>query len=492
MSLKTVITAGFVTGGILFAHISPVQAQEASPTKPQAGHARNIILMISDGASPNTWKAASYYRFGASGREVYDRFDVKLYASTYPLNMSVTPTLTDAGKITFDPAQIWHNTPVEGPFTGAPGGYVGGHKRYFDGYDYARTYVTDSAAAATALASGHKTYNSAINWSNNDKPLKHIGEYTVQSGRALGVVTSVPWNNATPAGFLAHNLERNNYLEISQEIVTSGLATVIMGAGHPYFDVNGRPVSEPSDDLFRNVGGREIWADLKAGNTDYKLIDTKMDFEALAAGTLPMGDKTRLIGTAPNIASLQFTRSGVAGGDKLTNQPDLATMTRGALHVLSGDEDGFFLMVEGGAVDWAAHSNNLPRIIEEQIDFNLAVEAAVKWVETHSSWDETLLIVTTDHGNGLLLGPDSDKVAYAPIINQGAGALPLVRWHTDNHTRELVPLFAKGVGSDYFLKVAKRHDGLSRHDVPESSWYYVDNTDVFHAAMAAFGLKTDQ
>ena len=124
-------------------------------------------------------------------------------------------------------------------------------------------------------------------------------------------------------------------------------------------------------------------------------------------------------------------------GNKLTNQPDLATMTLAALNVLSKEEDGFFLMVEGGAVDWAAHANNLPRLIEEQIDFNEAVEATVKWVEKNSSWGETMIIVTTDHGNGLIQGPNADRNAYEPIVSQGAGALPLVRWNSDTHTREL-------------------------------------------------------
>lgn len=447
--------------------------------------AKNVIVMISDGASPNTWKAASYYRYGVTGREAYDKFDVRIYASTYPLNTSAKPTLSNNGAVTFDPEKVWDATKSENLYKG----YLGNYKGYFAGYDYARADVTDSAAAATALASGHKTYNSAINWSNDNKPLKHIGEYTVESGRSLGVITSVQWSHATPAGFLAHNINRNNYAEIGKEIVTSGLATVVMGSGHPYFDADGKPVAQPEDKNFNYVGGKDTWDALKTGKTPYRLIETRADFQALADGRLDLAGKSKVLGTVENIGTLQFSRSGVAAGGKLENQPDLATMTRGALNVLSKDEDGFFLMVEGGAVDWAAHANNLPRLIEEQIDFNLAVEAAVKWVEKNSSWDETLIIVTTDHGNGLLLGPDSDTDPYAPIISQGAGALPLVRWHADNHTRELVPLFAKGAGADYFLKVAKRHDGLARHDVPETSWYYVDNTDVFRAAANAFGIE---
>ncbi|MBJ3777328.1 alkaline phosphatase [Acuticoccus mangrovi] len=465
--------------GVSAALVLPASAQEAP--------AKNVILMITDGASIETWRAASYYRFGALGHEVYDDFDVKLFASTYPLNTEREPTMTNEGAVTFDPAELWAAVPTETVYEGSLGDYQG----YFVGYDYARHDYTDSAAAGTALASGQKTYNNALNWSNTDTQLKHIGEYAVESGRALGSISSVQWSHATPAAFLGHNRSRNNYEALGQEIIGSGLATVVMGTGHPYFDQNGAAVAAPGDKAFRYVGGREAWARLANGETEYKLIESKADFEALAAGTLDMGGKEKLIGTAENAATLQFNRPGVAMGDMLDNVPDLATMTLGAIALLSQDEDGFFLMVEGGAVDWAAHANNLPRIIEEQIDFNEAVEAVVAWIEAKSSWDETLVIITTDHGNGLLQGPNSDEVAYAPVINQGAGALPLVRWNSDTHTRELVPLYAKGAGADFFLDAATPEPGLAIYDVAEESRQYVDNTDVFRAAMHAFGLTED-
>ncbi|MCM2455140.1 alkaline phosphatase [Rhizobium sp. CG4] len=459
-----------------------------TPVFAQDQPAKNVILLISDGAGINTWHAASYYRHGALGHEVYDDFDVKVFSSTHPLNTSNTPTKSAEGTVTFDPAELWKSEKSDSVFEGSLGNYPG----YFTGYDYTRAYYTDSAAAATALASGVKTYNNAINWSNNDEKLKHIGEYVVESGRALGVVTSVQWSHATPAGFLAHNASRNEYAALGKEIVESGLATVVMGSGHPLFDNNGKAVEPKDEKAYRYVGGKDIWDKLKSGETAYKLIETKADFEALAAGSLDLDDKTKVIGTVQNNATTQFNRSGVGFGDKLENQPELATMTKAALNLISKDEDGFFLMVEGGAVDWAAHANNLPRIIEEQIEFNEAVEAAVKWIEENSSFDETMIIVTTDHGNGLLQGPDSDSKAYSDIINQGAGAMPLVRWNSDTHTRELVPVFAKGNGSDFFTKNAKPHDGLARYHVPAASQVYVDNTDIFRASAAALGITVDQ
>ncbi|MCX8997449.1 alkaline phosphatase [Rhizobiaceae bacterium BDR2-2] len=456
-----------------------------SPALAQSPQAKNVIVLITDGAGMETWRAASYFRHGALGHEAYDDFDVKVFASTHPLNTSNEPTNTNDGAVTFDPSKLWDKTGVDTVFEGNLGNYQG----FFAGYDYSRADYTDSAAAATALASGTKTYNNAINWSNTGEKLKHIGEYAVESGRSLGVVTSVEWTHATPAGFLGHNVSRNDYEGLGKEVVDSGLATVVMGTGHPYYKGDGTQISNPDDKAFRFVGGKETWERLTSGQTEYAHIETKADFEALAAGKLNLGDKSKVIGTVQNIETLQFNRPGVTAGNLLTNTPDLATLTRGAINVLEKNDKGFFLMVEGGAVDWAAHANNLPRLIEEQIDFNEAVEAVVEWVEKESSWDETLVIVTTDHGNGLLQGPDSNVNAYSPVINQGAGALPLVRWNSDTHTRELVPLYAHGAGADYFVTNAKKDAGLATYDVPEENQVYVDNTDVFRAALNAFGIK---
>ncbi|QTF08789.1 alkaline phosphatase [Brenneria izadpanahii] len=458
-------------------------AQDVTPAK-----AKNVILLITDGAGINTWHAASYYRHGALGHEVYDDFDVKLFASTHPLNTSNVPTHTEKGAVTFEASKIWTKDKSDAIFEGSLGNYPG----YFSGYDYLRADFTDSAAAATALASGHKTYNNAINWSNDDKKLKHIGEYAVENGKALGVITSVQWSHATPAGFLAHNVSRNDYAAIGKEIIESGLATVVMGSGHPAYDENGKAITPKDEKAYRYVGGKEEWDRLISGKTAYKHIETKADFEALANNKLDLGNKTKLIGTVQNNATLQFNRDGVAAGNLLPNQPDLPTMTKGALNLVAKNPNGFMLMVEGGAVDWAAHANNLPRLIEEQIDFNRAVEAVAEWVEENSSWDETLVIVTTDHGNGLLLGPDSNNDAFSDIVNQGAGALPLVRWHTDTHTRELVPVFAKGPGADFLTSVAKHDAGLAAYHVSEDNQQYVDNTDIFRTVANAFGINTTQ
>jgi alkaline phosphatase len=168
-------------------------------------------------------------------------------------------------------------------------------------------------------------------------------------------------------------------------------------------------------------------------------------------------------------------------GDLNRNVPSLANMAGAAINVLAGDEEGFFLMIEGGAVDWAGHDNNLARIIEEQIDFNNAVEAAVKWVRTESSWDETLLIITADHETGQLWGPNAGPKSQAPFSlpqNKGAGQLPGAKFFSGDHTNALVPIYAIGPGAELFESLAKGKDTTAAKAWGFSG-RYVDNTDVF-------------
>ena len=158
------------------------------------------------------------------------------------------------------------------------------------------------------------------------------------------------------------------------------------------------------------------------------------------------------------------------------NVPSLTVMTKGAIHCLEHNPQGFYLMIEGGAVDWANHANEQDRMVEEQIDYMKAVEAVVAWVDAHSSWDDTLVILTADHETGLLWGPDSAKVAFQPLKDRG----PQLR-HEDNshgHSNSLVPLYARGPGSERFTALRKRQDSHAA-----AQWHYsgryVDNTNIF-------------
>jgi alkaline phosphatase len=155
-------------------------------------------------------------------------------------------------------------------------------------------------------------------------------------------------------------------------------------------------------------------------------------------------------------------------------------MTVAALNVLDDDPDGLFLMVEGGAVDWASHANQSGRMIEEQIDFDNAVQAVDDWVRANSNWGETLLIVTGDHECGYLTGPGSDPT-WEPIVNNGVGVLPGMEWHSGDHTNSLIVLSAKGDAARLLRPLADESDPMHGR--------YVDNTEIAQVVFEALGTQ---
>jgi alkaline phosphatase len=168
----------------------------------------------------------------------------------------------------------------------------------------------------------------------------------------------------------------------------------------------------------------------------------------------------------PNIyETLQQERTPLNGEQKnstpvttpfVTTVPALWEMTAGALNVLDNNHKGFFIMVEGGATDWASHSNQKGRLIEEMEGFFNAVNIVVAWVEKNSNWNETLLIVTSDHETGLLWG----EKPFAPLEKKGPQELPVMNFYSGEHTNSLVPFFAKGPGSELYRTFADESDSI--------------------------------
>ncbi|MFA6187349.1 MAG: alkaline phosphatase [Phycisphaerae bacterium] len=379
---------------------------------------QNIIFMIIDGCGFNRIAAADYYEYGKKGGQVYEKFPVKLAVSTYP----------------------------------AGGSY--NSQRAQNDFDYVEEGCTDSAAAATALATGVKTSNGSIGVDVNEKPLGNIIEKCEKLGMATGVITTVPFSHATPAGFVAHQKSRGSYTQIADEMITHSELEVIFGCGNPYYNNDGKKID---DSNFKYISS-ELWQKLAAGSAGMNLIQSRQDFLNLADGGTPQ----RVIGIAQVFETLQVNRSGISKApfDVPFNQnvPTLAEMSNAALNVLDDDNDGFFVMIEGGAVDWASHRKNSPRMIEEMIDFENAVKAIVKWVETKSSWKKTLVIITADHETGYLTVTASGK------------KIPLMEWHCGGHTNSLVRFFAKGAGAKSFIARAQNTDPVHGK--------YIDNTDI--------------
>jgi alkaline phosphatase len=413
--------------------------------------AKNIILFIADGLGFNHITATNYYEHGEDSQQLYEKTFTPYAMSTYPAR----------GK-GYDPDQAWV------------------------AFNYFRAGATDSAAAATTLASGVKTLNGAIGVDRDGEHVPTIVDKAESLGKATGVVSSVQIAHATPASFVAHNKSRGKYEDIAREMIMESAVDVIMGAGHPGFGDNGEAVDfEDDEKRQRYVGGIETWAAVKEGNAGadadgdgdgdpWVLLETREAIRELMTSNAP----NRVLGLAPVHETLQADRTG--NDEDTTNDPpnqtpfldtspSLKELTAAALNVLDNNPNGLFLMVEGGAVDWASHANQAGRMIEEMIEFGDAIEEAAAWVEANSSWDETLIVITGDHECGYLTGPDSDP-EWNPIANNGKGNLPGSEWHSKGHTNNLIPLFVKGAGADQFAEIANGED--------TKRGSYTDNAEV--------------
>jgi len=432
-------TGGLRRGVCVLVAVVAVLSSQATYGRRADRRAKNIIVMISDGCGYNHVDAASLYEYGRTGVQAYEGFPIKLGISTYAAGQSYVPDLT------------WRRFKYVSEEVGS----------------------TDSAAAATAMSTGVKTYKGAIGVDPNKLPLEHIIEMAEERGKATGLVTSVQLSHATPAGFVAHNESRDNYEQIAKEMIYKSRLEVIMGCGHPGYDDDGVAMAKPKE--YKYVGGKDTWEDLSDGCVlgsdadgdgaadEWTVIQKRDDFRALMVGPAPK----RVIAVPRTHTTLQQKRGGDTKAKPFAvpyngDVPSLAEMTRAALNVLDDDPDGFFLMVEGGAVDWAGHKNQSGRLIEEQIDFNRAVEAVLLWIALNSSWRETLVIVTSDHETGYLTGPksgaSSDGPVWNPLANRGVGKTPEMEWHSTGHTNSLVPFYAKGAGARLFRRRAQNCD----------------------------------
>jgi alkaline phosphatase len=437
---------------VLLVGLTPAFA--ASSTAPKKPLAKNVIVMISDGWGYNHLEAVSYYEYGKGARQIYDRFPFQWAMSTYSFYCS------------YDPELAWSD------------------------WAYVKFCYTDSAAAATAMACGVKTYNGAIGVDIDGNAVPNALEVAEQKGKATGVVTSVPWTHATPAGHVAHNVSRSNYGAIGMEIVNVSAVDVVMGTGHPWYDADGHLRQKPNS--YGYVGGKATWDALVAGTAGgdadgdgvadpWTLIQTRAEFQALMSGSTP----ERVLGTAQVYTTLQQGRSGDAFADpyvvpRTETVPTLTEMTLAALNILDNDPDGLYLMVEGGAIDGAAGSHHSGRMIEEAIEFERTVEAVTDWVQENSNWGETLLVVTGDHETGYLWGPGSNPT-WQPIANNGTGNLPGMQWNSTGHTNSLMVLSAKGDAARLFRSYADLFDPVRGA--------YIDNTDLAKVVFRALSVQ---
>ena len=275
--------------------------------------------------------------------------------------------------------------------------------------NYLTTYsatnaVTCSAAAGTALAAGTKTQNGRIGMKQDSSVLYSIACKAKQAGKAVGVTTSVAINHATPAVFYAHQPDRQMYYEIGTDAAKAGF-DFYGGAGW-------KQVISPHDS-----SAIDLYSLLR--DSGYMIIDHQQDFQALSAGA------EKVVYVQPqdcvNPSSLP------AAIDRKEGDLTLANITEKAIQFLSTrNETGFFLMVEGGVIDWLCHANDGAAAFREVVDFSETIQVALDFYKAHPN--ETLIIVTADHETGgLSLGNGPYELNLKLLANQKSSIIGLTQ-----------------------------------------------------------------
>lgn len=241
--------------------------------------------------------------------------------------------------------------------------------------------ITDSSAGGTALATGVKTYNGAIGVDANKERVMSVAERAKRAGKKVGVTTSVSIDHATPAAFYGHQPDRSMYYEIALQLPEAGF-DFYAGSGFlkpaRTFDKKDAPSIYP---IFEQAG--------------YTIARGLDEYEAKADGA---GKMILMQKEGANSSSLPYAI------DRREGDLTLAQITESAIDFLSRDnKKGFFLMVEGGKIDWACHSNDPATMVKEVIDMDNAVRVAYEFYKKHPK--ETLIVITADHETGgLALG----------------------------------------------------------------------------------------
>jgi len=287
------------------------------------------------------------------------------------------------------------------------------------------SYITDSAASGTAMSSGKKTKNGMIGMDPDSISIKTILEYSEDNGLATGLIATSSITHATPASFISHQVSRNMYEAIAADFLKTDIDLFIGGG---------------SDHFMKRKDSVDLTQELK--NNGYKVLFTLEDILNVEEG--------KLAGfTAP--VHNPYYKEG--RGDMLPNA------TEKAITLLKKNTAGFFLMVEGSQIDWAAHANDQEKIIDEMLDFDRAIEKALSFAEING---ETLVVITADHetgGMGLNGGSIEEGTVNAAFTTGG-------------HTGVMVPVYAYGPGAEKFTGI-------------------YENTAIFEKFMELFGFAKE-
>jgi alkaline phosphatase len=306
--------------------------------------------------------------------------------------------------------------------------------------------VPESAAAATQMATGVKVHTKTIGVGSDGKPLKSILEIAKEKAKTTGLVTTSGITDATPAAFAAHVKDRRDEHMIAEQLVESDV-NILFGGGRAFFLSKTEKNSKRKDS--RNLVE-------EARKKGYMVVETADEMKkATGKKMLGLFNKGDML--------FEIDRLG-------SYEPSLAEMTGKALDVLSSNKEGFFLMVEGGKIDHAAHHNDISALVFEGIAFDEAVKVAYEFQKRNT---DTLLIITGDHETGglavLSQSPTSREREKADAITNLSELRKRSRWATKSHTA--TPLFVWGIGPGSEKITGWKH-----------------NTELFRVMLDAYGL----
>ena len=494
----------------------------------------------------------------------------------------------------FNPENGFNEEPLELADGEVVGGNVpiynpelGGALPWLNGEDpeYIKNLYPDSAGTATSLYTGVKTYVGAIGVDIFEESVETLAEVVKDEGKSAGVVSSVPFNHATPAAAIAHVNQRNKTHgesfeqrngedeefrneagelvdefgheipdndNIFTQIVEEVQPDLVLGAGHADTrDGDERYITYEQLDELRD--GEYPYTFLERGeNAAEVLAETAAEIDVEAGDNLIGIYGAR--GQGGNLpwrtANDDYSNTGLPGrldaerpleeGEtdesfietELDANPTLMDMTSAALDVLGDDQDGFWLSIEGGDIDWAAHDNNLDNMLGTTMDFSESVEIVMDWIEENGGYEETQLIVTADHDHYFTLTEDYPELlreegAEAMTVQVGEDGEPLLTdvdsegepliddegnsfqlkvdledvdlsghyWGSDpnekygwgTHTTRPVPVYYQGVGSEFFEEVTGEGYEAYGEEVAGVDGF-IDQVHIGEAQFNAFGV----
>jgi len=286
-----------------------------------------------------------------------------------------------------------------------------GNTGYCLTYQYG-TVVTDSASAATALASGVKTRDAIIGKDHDGRPMKTITDIARQLGKSTGLISNTRITHATPAAFYAHIIHRDMENEIASQLIERGDLNVAFSGGAQHFIPVGRKVEEHPD--LKGIGENAGWGGSKRKDNRDLIGEAKSKGYAIVANDREL---SALEAKNPDKVLGLFSASGFPSvidrqPHHQTGVPTLSRLTEKALEILKKNPQGFFLMVEGGQVDWVAHGNDVASVLHEMLELDQAIGVAMAFAESNP---DTLIVLTADHDTGGLAIAYSSHQPPAPL-----------------------------------------------------------------------------